>query len=589
MILSRTTRAVCAVTLAVIGLLTSASFMSTSDAATATPSPIESVSLKWAVSTNVNTAGSLTPSRAALSPATEDTSGWSFTQGTGSIDADTGVTHLTYEGGLEVGNVNRGNYGVQFTNLAIDMAPGGTGSLTASVAYRGPGSDVWNTPVDGVTLADFVAGAPTVSGRTVTWTVTPTPESVPTDPAFAGAKQFPQELLDVLPPAFHGHFMQTSNAGPDAQVNLDKLPAPLTFSYTTEAPAATTSTTSTTVPGSSTTVPGPTTSLPSSEEPVEATAGRLDWGIKSSFIGYLESPAAAGTITLTGGTTRDGAVFSFPLGEGSEYLSASNFSAPFAGTFRVTAHGGVLDIFFENPRVAISGTSGTLVADATSKNQDTGVVETFDNVVLATLDLTGVQATADGQDVTLADIPATLTEAGAPVFGGFYTAGQALDPVTIVLTVDTTEALPEATTPTVTCVDATVTAGETVRLCGEGFLPGEQVQAFVHSDPILLGVTTADAEGNVDAHFTVPITLTPGIHRFELRGVTSGLSLMSGQVQVVAAGADGTGTTTPDTTGMPGESLARTGTEARTLIGLGLVALAAGITITAATTRRREA
>lgn len=569
MIYRRTTRILAALAIAVVGILVSSTAStSTTTANAATAPPIESVSLQWAVSNNVNTAGSLTPSRAAIAPATQDASGWSFTQGTGIVNGDTGALHLEFDGGLEVGNENRGNYGIQFTNLAIEMAPNGVGTLNASVATRGPGSTVWGTPADNVTVARFIVGAPTINGSTVSWTANPTADAVATNPAFPGAKQFPQSLINVLPNAFWGHFMQTDAAGASAQSNIDKLPAPITFSYSTGA----SSTTTTTTPSTSAPVTTPGSTLPATNAPVEASAGNLQWGIKSSFLGYLESPAAGGVVTAGDGASRDAAgIFTFPLTSGSQYRSSSDFSAPFGGHVHITAHGNVLDINIDDPRVQLNGTTGTLTVDATSKNETTGIVETYDDLNIATLDASGIHATANGKNVTIAKIPAKLTAAGAPVFGGFYSAGEALDPVTINLTVDTTENLPGATTPTVTCVEATVTAGGTVRLCGEGFMPGEQVQAFVHSEPIQIGITTADAAGKVADTFTVPATLSPGVHRFELRGVTSGLSLMSAEVTVF------------------GGELPRTGSEPRVLIGLGLIALAAGVVLTASTTRRREA
>jgi hypothetical protein len=306
-------------------------------------------------------------------------------------------------------------------------------------------------------------------------------------------------------------------------------------------------------------------------------------------VNYIEHGPANGAVALGAPATRvEAGPFQFPSGDGGSYTSASSFDADFDGSVHFTGHDGVLDLTIADPRVTVEGTHGTLVVDASSKSQETGELDVFDDVALADLDLSGVQATADGDEVTLADVPASLTEDGAPAFGGFYAAGDALDPVTLVLQVDGGDTeLPVATTPKVTCLDATtVTAGDTVRLCGEGFLPGEQVQAFLHSDPVLLGLTTAASDGHVDVTVTVPHSTPAGTHHLELRGVSSGLSLLSDAITVVAA--PGETVTTPSATGTGTDTgtLAATGADSRGLAAGALLLVLAGALAVAATRRR---
>ncbi|MEV4616223.1 HtaA domain-containing protein [Kitasatospora sp. NPDC049258] len=64
---------------------------------------------------------------------------------------------------------------------------------------------------------------------------------------------------------------------------------------------------------------------------------------------------------------------------------------------------------------------------------------------MAALDLAKASFTAVNGVVTLAELPATLTEQGAPAFGGFYQAGAELDPVTIALAFEKGAALPSGT------------------------------------------------------------------------------------------------------------------------------------------------
>ena len=60
-----------------------------------------------------------------------------------------------------------------------------------------------------------------------------------------------------------------------------------------------------------------------------------------------------------------------------------------------------------------------------------------------------------------------------------------------------------------------------------GFLAGEQVQVFLHSTPRFLTVGTADAQGTAAPPSRSRPTSPPASHRVELRGVTSGRSIMS--------------------------------------------------------------
>lgn len=89
--------------------------------------------------------------------------------------------------------------------------------------------------------------------------------------------------------------------------------------------------------------------------------------------------------------------------------------------------------------------------------------------------------------------------------------------------------------PSVSLGASTVRAGEPLTVTGDGFLPGEQVQVWIHSDPVLVGVTTAGADGQVSHTFVVPADLPPGVHHVELRGVTSGRSVRSASLTVLAA------------------------------------------------------
>ena len=296
--------------------------------------------------------------------------------------------------------------------------------------------------------------------------------------------------------------------------------------------------------------PEPTDPEPTDPEPIDGD-GALDWGVKASFRNYIEHGPAAGTIETMDPAERNGdGTFRFDLGTGLDYLDRDEVFAPFDGGVHFSGHAGALDLVITAPRVDIDGPTGTLVVDAVSKELESPESQTFDDVVLATLDLSGVTATADDDQVRYADIPTTLTEDGAEAFGGFYEAGEALDPLSFVVTADTTGLAPTPDAPddAVTCIPTSVTAGQSVDVCGEGFTPGEQVQVFLHSEPRFLTVVPAGAAGDVAAPVTIPVDAT-GEHRIELRGVTSGRSILSDPFTIRAASSRGAGSGTLPATG----------------------------------------
>ncbi|MER7742119.1 HtaA domain-containing protein [Streptomyces sp. NPDC096538] len=165
--------------------------------------------------------------------------------------------------------------------------------------------------------------------------------------------------------------------------------------------------------------------------------GRLDWGIKTSFQRYITGPVAQGSYALTGGAATVG-------GSGFRFHSANGTYDGDTGAFRASFSGGVhfvghrqdngsyqLDLTLGNPTVSIAGGTGTLYVDITSKAKDTGAVTTSRQVAFASLSLGGIDMRGGGASVVLNNLPATLTAQGARSFAGYYTAGTALDPVSL--------------------------------------------------------------------------------------------------------------------------------------------------------------
>ncbi|MFE6483591.1 HtaA domain-containing protein [Streptomyces sp. NPDC057757] len=179
--------------------------------------------------------------------------------------------------------------------------------------------------------------------------------------------------------------------------------------------------------------------------------GRLDWGIKSSFQSYVTGPIAKGSYSLTGGAATVGAgQFRFHSATGTYDGDTGAFSAAFSGGVHFVGHkeadgGYQLDLTISRPTVRVSGGSGTLYADISSKAKGTGAVTTSSQVPFASLSLGGIDMKGGGSTVQLNSLPATLTSQGARSFAGYYTAGTALDPVSL-----SADVLPAATTPKAT-------------------------------------------------------------------------------------------------------------------------------------------
>lgn len=113
------------------------------------------------------------------------------------------------------------------------------------------------------------------------------------------------------------------------------------------------------------------------------------------------------------------------------------------------------------------------------------------------------------------------------------------------------------------------TSGGTVTVSYSGFTPGEKVEVWVHSTPILLFTATADASGTVSAQVTLPAGLELGAHQVILKGLTSGIEYV-----------------TPVTVSASSGTLPQSGFNVAAPLLLGIALLAAGAGVLAA--RRRK-
>lgn len=174
----------------------------------------------------------------------------------------------------------------------------------------------------------------------------------------------------------------------------------------------------------------------------KVTTGTITWGVKSSFRGYVGSQ---GSIETSAPATDGGSGYVFPAATGTWTESAADVVAK--GAVRFRAHEDVLNLSVSAPRIVVAGGTAQLKVDAVDSDGTS-----HPGLVVADLDLAG-RVSVDGTTVTVDSAPATLTADGEKLFsyGGssMYQAGEALDPVSARLTLETITAPvdPEPTDP----------------------------------------------------------------------------------------------------------------------------------------------
>ncbi|GAA2310517.1 HtaA domain-containing protein [Glycomyces scopariae] len=162
--------------------------------------------------------------------------------------------------------------------------------------------------------------------------------------------------------------------------------------------------------------------------------GSVTWGVKETFRNYVTGPIAGGAIEVVDGAAQNGdGTFTFAPVTGTLDQTTQTTATESGGGVRFTGHHGALDLLIENVATVSDtvGYTGAIYADVTSNG------EVFEDVHFADFEV-GQWTWVDGF-TTLTDAPVTLTADGAEAFAGFYQAGAALDPITIVYEADLTE------------------------------------------------------------------------------------------------------------------------------------------------------
>ncbi len=148
-----------------------------------------------------------------------------------------------------------------------------------------------------------------------------------------------------------------------------------------------------------------------------AVAGAtISWGVKQSFVSYINGPIANGSASIAWGA-----------GSGAYNADENLGRVNYGGGATFTGHSGLLDLKISNPTIQVTGSRTATLSAYVSSAAYGGNPAVNGRVALATLSLGA--ATVSGSRISWSGASTTLTAAGASAFGGFYTAGTAMDPV----------------------------------------------------------------------------------------------------------------------------------------------------------------
>lgn len=395
--------------------------------ASAAEVPLSGYELTWGIKQSYRTyvstyaQGSFTATDGASQAA--NNGAFTFTDGTGTYDTTSHAVHLTFKGTVTAKSTLHG-FVREMSDFQYDSA---AGTLTADLVADG------GTKQQDVTLA--TVAAPTSQDlKDLATTLTAAAGTFLGSDTYANAAGDP--LSTVKPTS-------TTSPTPSNSSTESASPSPSPTPTNTSTPSATPPTTP-----SGSESPSDTASQPAATEG-EIADGKLDWGVKESFRSYVVGSVANGKITTSDGATQAACngVFTFTDATGTYDTDADTLSAAFEGAVNFKGHedNGTygLDLTFTDLKATLDNGTGELTADVTSLG------EKSEDVVLADLKADSADLTAKNDVITVDDVTATLTAAGAKAFGGFYQTGAELDPLDLSVALTTDATLPtDGSSPT---------------------------------------------------------------------------------------------------------------------------------------------
>ncbi|MFI1207889.1 HtaA domain-containing protein [Streptomyces sp. NPDC020802] len=404
--------------------------------ASAAEVPLKGYELTWGIKQSYRSyvtgmaGGSFTPEGGATQA--KDNGAFTFVNGTGSYDSEAHTVALGFEGSLKIVSKPHG-FELALSDVRFDSK---AARVTADVTKSG-------TTQQDVPLAEVTVN------RTMTEMAT----------------KLTKEAGDAL-----GSASYTGAAGDPLTVLEKKTESPKPTPSGSTTPSATPSTTPSGTPsGTPSTTPStdptgstsPTPSPTGADTAGDITDGTLGWGVKQSFRTYVVDGVAKGKVTVSGGASQasGNGIFTFADATGTYDTDADTLKASFKGSVNFKGHednGSYgLDLTLSDLKAAIDGRSGKLTADVDSLGEKSA------DVTLAELRPQSAELTAKNDVITLDDVTATLTKAGAEAFGGFYQAGAELDPVDLSVALSEDAELPDTDPTSSTGTTGGTTSGGT--------------------------------------------------------------------------------------------------------------------------------
>lgn len=149
----------------------------------------------------------------------------------------------------------------------------------------------------------------------------------------------------------------------------------------------------------------------------------LSWGIKRSFIGYVNGLPDAAVSAVGGASFDEAGLFRFSV-DRSDYDAVRGAGVlRFRGDVRVSGHHGMMFVRLLDPWITFTGGLGIL-------SIGTGGNDGQERAAVASLRAGEPRRAADGSFVWV-DVEVVITDEGSELFDGQYAAGQPMDPVSI--------------------------------------------------------------------------------------------------------------------------------------------------------------
>lgn len=162
---------------------------------------------------------------------------------------------------------------------------------------------------------------------------------------------------------------------------------------------------------------------PATTSPDPLLTPGLRWGIKRSFIDYINSLPDASVSAVDGAAMDEAGLFRFAPDRSDYDVDGATGILRFRGDVRLSGHQGMMFVRLLDPWIALSGGRGIL---SIGTGEEAGQGRTAVAVLRAG---TPVRA-ADGS-LTWTTVEVSITDEGSELFDGQYPAGQPMDPLFI--------------------------------------------------------------------------------------------------------------------------------------------------------------